>query len=330
MKTITLIFISLILFLSCKKNEYISIEGIAQGGMFRIKYKPNPDTINVKDIYKILQEINSTLSLYDSNSIISRINRNDTTVELNRYFTEIFREAYLAYQQTEGVFDITIAPLVQYWGFIPKDNTPQKTPKLDSLLNFVGMDKIHIQGNKIIKKHSEIKLDMNGIAQGYTVDKLSMFLESKNIKNYMIEVGGEVKVKGKNPKNELWKVGIDKPIENSNEFNREIQNILPITDISLATSGSYRKFIEKDGVKYSHIVNPRTGSPTFHRLLSVTILNKSCTYADAIATAIMVMGLESGKKFIKENNISAFLIYSDEKGNYQTWATKDIEHKLKQ
>jgi len=331
MKIVFFILICSFLIISCKerKKEYISLEGIAQGGTFRIKYEPIPDTISVKEIYKILNEINSTLSLYDTNSIISRINKNDTAVMLNRYFIEIYREAYKVYQQTDGAFDITVAPLVQYWGFIPKVQKFNNIKTTDSLLKLVGVDKIHLQKEKIIKDYADIKLDMNGIAQGFTVDKISMYLESKKIKNYMIEVGGEVKVKGKNQKGELWKIGIDKPIENSNEFNRELQTVLSISDVSLATSGSYRKFIEKDGIKYSHTINPRTGIPTFHNLLSVTVLHSSCTYADAIATAIMVMGLEAGKRFVKENKISAYFIYSDETGNYKTWASKDIEDKLK-
>ncbi len=330
MKALFFTLISFILILSCNesKKDYITIKGMAQGGTFCIKYEPIPDTIPVREIYKILNEINSTLSLYDTNSIICRVNKNDTAIELNRFFIEIYREAYKVFQQTDGIFDITVAPLVEHWGFIPKQTTTN-TKAIDSLLMLIGMDKIHLKNKKIIKNNPNIRIDMNGIAQGFTVDKLSMYLESKNIKNYMIEVGGEVKVKGKNHKGEFWKVGIDKPIENSNEFNRQLQTILPITDISLATSGSYRKFIEKDGIKYSHTINPKTGLPTYHRLLSVTILHSSCTYADALATAIMVMGLESGKRFVKGNNISAYFIYNDENGNMQTWATKDIENQLK-
>ncbi len=304
------------------------VKGFAQGGTFHIKYQVTNDTIPVSEFYHVLNQINTSLSVYDSNSVISRVNRNDTTVVLDRFFTEIFRESYKIYQLTDGAFDITVAPLVRYWGFLP-ENVSLPTSKVDSLLQFVGMDKIQIKQNKIWKAHSNVQLDVNGIAQGFTVDKLSMFLESKNIHNYMIEVGGEVKVKGKNPEGQLWKVGIDKPIENSNELNRELQTILHITNISLATSGSYRKFIEKDGIKYSHTIDPKTGKPTFHRLLSVTILHSSCTFADAMATAIMVMGLEKGKRFITENGLQAYLIYSDEKGNLQTWMTKAVEKYIK-
>jgi len=330
MKKIILITLIGIVLSSCKNNnkEYVSIQGIAQGTTFSIKYEPNPDTVSIKEIYNLLHQIDKSLSIYDTNSIISRINKNDTTVELDRYFQEIFHESYKAYQYTDGMFDITVAPLVQYWGFIPDNTKKTSKQEIDSLLKLVGMDKVHLQNNKIIKDNPNIKLDVNGIAQGYTVEKLSRLLESKNIKNYMIELGGEVKVKGKNPEGQLWKIGIDKPIENSNEFNREIQDIIHISDISLATSGSYRKFVEKNGIKYSHTINPITGMPTTHNLLSVTILHNSCTFADALATAIMVMGLEKGKRFITENDIMAYLIYSDEKGNLKTWSSKKLNEKL--
>ncbi|NSW45411.1 MAG: FAD:protein FMN transferase [Bacteroidales bacterium] len=316
--------------IGCKQpnKEYIFIEGFTQGGSFHIKYQPNPDSIPVQEIYKLLNAISASLSIYDSSSIISRINRNDSTVEPDRYFIEIFRNSYKIYQQTDGAFDITVAPLVRYWGFLPKDTMIKNSQTIDSLLQYVGMHKVHLKENKIIKDYPQIQFDVNAIAQGYTVDKLAMLLESKKIKNYMVEVGGEVKVKGVNPNGEKWKVGVDKPIENSDETNRELQTILSITDISLATSGSYRKFVELNGTKYSHTINPHTGYPTHHHLLSATILSKSCTDADALATAIMVMGLEKGKQFILENKLSAFLIYSEDSGKLKTWMTNDLKNNI--
>ncbi|MGQ9847765.1 MAG: FAD:protein FMN transferase [Bacteroidales bacterium] len=319
-----------IILVSCnqKKHEFVFIEGFTQGGSFHIKYEPNPDSVSVQEIYKLLNDISASLSIYDSNSILSRINKNDSSVKADRYFIEVFRESYKIYQQTEGLFDITVAPLVKYWGFLPKDTIGKNNMVIDSLLKLVGMDKVHLKDDKVIKDNPAIMFDVNAIAQGYTVDKVAMLLESKNIKNYMVEVGGEVKVKGLNPNGGLWKVGIDKPIENSNETTRELQNILMLTDIALATSGSYRKFIEHNGIKYSHTINPITGYPTHHNLLSVTILASTATMADALATAIMVMGLEKGKRFVLENKLSAYFIFSDNSGNLNTWMTKDLEKKV--
>jgi len=329
-KIIALCIFGLTLCLGCThpNKEYIFIEGFTQGGSFHIKYQPNPDSIPVQEIYKLLNAISSSLSIYDSSSIISRINRNDSTVEPDRYFIEIFRNSYKIFQQTDGALDVTVAPLVRYWGFLPKDTLIKNSQTIDSLMQYVGMQKVHLKENKIIKDYPQIQFDVNAIAQGYTVDKLAMLLESKKIKNYMIEVGGEVKVKGVNPNSEKWKVGVDKPIENSDETNRQLQSILSISDISLATSGSYRKFVELNGIKYSHTINPHTGYPTHHHLLSATILSNSCADADALATAIMVMGLEKGKQFILENNLSAFLIYSDNSGQLKTWMTNDLKNNV--
>jgi len=326
------IFVFTVVLFSCKPQhkEYVFIEGFTQGGSFHIKYQPNPDSVPVQTIYQLLNAISSSLSIYDSSSIISRINKNDPTVEPDQYFIEIFRNSYKIYQQTEGAFDITVAPLVRYWGFLPKDSIISKSNTVDSLLKFVGMNKVHLKENKIIKDYPQIQFDVNAIAQGYTVDKVAMLLESKNIKNYMVEVGGEVRVNGLNPSGEKWKVGVDKPIELSDETNRQLQSILSLTDISLATSGSYRKFVELNGTKYSHTINPQTGYPTHHHLLSVTLLSKSCTDADALATAIMVMGLEKGKQFITENHLSAYLIYSDDTGKLNTWMTHDLENNITQ
>lgn len=324
-------FIFVLFLISCsKKNkEYIFIEGYTQGTQFHIKYQPNPDTVSVKEINQLLNNISASLSIYDSNSVISRINKNDSTVELDRYFTEVYRTSYKIYQMTDGAFDITVAPLVRYWGFLPNDSIAVQSKSIDSLLNFIGMDKTHLKGNRIVKDNPQVEFDVNGIAQGYTVDKIAMLLESKNVKNYMVEVGGELRVKGNNPDGGAWKVGIDKPLENTDEFNRELQNILMLQDISVATSGSYRKFVQINGIKYSHTINPKTGLATHHNLLSVTILASDAITADALATAIMVMGLKSGKRFILENNLSAYLIYSDEDGKLKTWFTKDLKSKIK-
>lgn len=331
MRSNIFLFLALLfVFFSCnqKKQKYVFIEGFTQGSSFHIKYEPNPDSVSVQEIYKLLNNISASLSLYDSNSIISRINKNDSLVKADRFFIEVFRESYKIYQQTEGLFDITVAPLVKYWGFLPKDTNVEKSMVIDSLLMLVGMDKVHLKNDYIVKDNPAIQFDMNAIAQGYTVDKVAMLLESKNIKNYMVEVGGEVKVKGVNPEGGLWKVGVDKPIENSDETSRELQSILLLTDVALATSGSYRKFVELNGVKYSHTINPVSGYPTHHNLLSVTILASTATMADALATAIMVMGLEKGKRFVLENKLNAYFIFSDDSGKLNTWMTKDLEKKV--
>ncbi len=323
-KILLIIFIFVSFSCTSHKQNYIFIEGFAQGGTFHITYQPNPDTILTKEIYQLLTNIDRSLSIYDSTSIISKVNQPCDSIEVDRFFTEVFRSAYKIYQLTDGAFDITVAPLVKYWGFLSPD-TKITNRTIEDIMPLIGMDKLLLHNNVLIKKNKNMQIDVNAIAQGYTVDKLAMLLESRNIQNYMIEVGGEVRVKGKNPNGNLWRIGIDKPIENSNEYNREIQTIIQITDISLATSGSYRKFIEKDKQKLSHTINPLTGFPTNHNLLSVTIFHSSAAEADALATAIMVMGLNKGIQFVKENNLSAYFIYSEPNGTLKTWMTNDIK-----
>ncbi|MCX7953684.1 MAG: FAD:protein FMN transferase [Bacteroidales bacterium] len=319
-------FLSLILitlFNSCLRSKYINITGLTQGTTFSIKYKPELDTVPVKEIYNILNKVNSTVSLYDSNSILCKINKNITNIELNDYFIEIFRTAYKNYQITEGTFDPTVAPILKHYKFIPGNNID--TLSLNSMKNYIGFDKVKIIKNKVIKP-ANIQLDFNGIAQGFTVDKLAMLLESYNIKNYLIEIGGEVKVKGLNEKGEKWKIGIDKPIENSDETNREIYDILELTDCAISTSGVYRQFKIINGEKHSHIINPHTGKGVYGKLLSATVITSSCADADAIATAVIVMGLNKAKQFFFENpQYKAYLIYEDENGKIKHWKTENLK-----
>lgn len=312
----------LIIFISCTKNKYITINGITQGTTFSIKYKPELDTVPVKEIYNLLNKINLTVSLYDTNSILYKVNKNEN-VELNDYFKEIFKAAYKIYQITDGIFDPTIAPLMKYYKFLPSNQSD--TIPLDSLKKCIGFDLVKIVDNKIIKPKC-VQLDFNGIAQGFTVDKIAMLLESYNIKNYLIEIGGEIKVKGLNEENKYWKIGIDKPIENSDETNREIYTILELTDCAISTSGVYRQFKIENGEKFSHIINPQTGKGIYGKLLSATIITSSCTDADAIATAMLAIDLSKAKQFIYENTqYKAYFIYKDENGNLKHWKSENLK-----
>ena len=307
--------------LSSFTGQYAFLEGNTQGSTFHIKYKMNGDSIKMSDIYSILNGIDNSLSLYKENSIISRVNNNDTAVKTDKYFEDVFAMADSVYRISGGLFDMTVGPLVKAWGFSPGgDHKQLDIKKITQLKNIVGFNKVKIENHKVIKSDPRILLDPNAIAQGYTVEVVSDYMISKGITDYMIEIGGEVKVVGLNAKGELWKVGIDKPISDELNIYRELQSIVAITNQSICTSGSYRKFVEENGVKYSHEINPKTGYATHHNLLSVTVVTPNCTFADAVATAIMVMGLEEGKKFVENHKeIEAYFIYSDEKGEFQTW-----------
>lgn len=313
---------------SVKKSTpiYAYLEGNTQGSTYHIKYKINDDSIKQQEIENIFKEIDNSLSIYIDNSIISRINNNDSTVITDKYFEDVFAMSDSVNKISNGLFDITVGPLVKAWGFTPgghKKINPQQIAKLKSN---IGFNKIKLVNHKLIKASPNIILDPNAIAQGYTCEVVANFFENKGITDYMIEIGGEIKIKGLNDKGESWRIGVDKPIKEDVNSERQLQTILAITNNSVCTSGSYRKFIEENGIKYSHTINPITGYPTHHNLLSVTVVTPNCTYADAVATSLMVMGLDDAKKFIQNHKeIEAYLISSNKKGEFETWCSDGLK-----
>jgi thiamine biosynthesis lipoprotein len=226
---------------------------------------------------------------------------------------------------SDGAFDITIGPLARAWGFGPDDQKNFSEAKRDSLMKLVGMSKISLADGKVIKSDPGISLDFNAIAQGYSVDVVCRFFDDLGVKNYLVEIGGEVRARGTKNGN-LWRIGIDKPEDNNIIPGQSLQAIVRITDRSLATSGNYRKFYVEDGIKYSHTIDPKTGYPAKNRLLSATILAGDCATADGIATACMVMGHEKSIQFISSNpQFSAYFVISDDDGNYQTWISENLK-----
>jgi thiamine biosynthesis lipoprotein len=206
-------------------------------------------------------------------------------------------------------------------GFGPGKKQKLSTKEIDSILDFVGFNLISLRGNKIIKKDSRVQLDFNAFAQGYSVDVISNFLSNKGIRSFIVEIGGEVYAKGRQPNGTKWSVGIEKPIDNK-ESNNPIEDLVNIEDLAIATSGNYRRFIIENGIKYAHHIDPKTGHSTKNNLLSATIISKKCIVSDATATGVLIMGLEKAKKYFnKHPEIIAFLIYSDEKGNFQYYKT---------
>lgn len=309
-----------------KLPDYIHLSGFTQGTTYSVIYTDATYADYSKEIDSLLRAFSKSLSTYDSMSVISRINRNDTSVIPDSFFTEVFNKSIQISKETDGAFDITVASIANTWGFGSGKQQDVDSTIIDSLLQFVGYSKIRLDHNCIIKQNQNITLNVNAIAQGYSVDIVAGYLESKGIENYMVEIGGELKTRGKNPKGELWKIGIDKPDVNNSIENRVLQTIIQISGKALATSGNYRKFIEKDGVKYSHTLNPKTGYPVMQNLLSATIITDDCIIADAYATACMVKGLEDSKQFIKQHpETEAYFVYSDKKGNLQVYSTTGID-----
>lgn len=308
------------------QGTYITITGFTQGTTYLVKYE-NKDRKNLQpEIDSLLAGFDLSLSTYIPESVISKVNFNDSNAVLDNHFVKVFNKAQEVYEKSGGAFDITIAPIVNAWGFGFTEKADTDSAAIDSLLQFVGMEKVCIEHGKVAKKYPQIMLDVNAIAQGYSVDVVSDFLEKKGIKNYLVEIGGEVRAKGKNPSNKIWIIGIDKPVDNNIIPGRVLQSKLRLKNSSLATSGNYRKFFEEDGQKYVHSINPETGYPVISNLLSVTVMAEDCMTADAWATAFMVMGMEKSIEHLSgQNELEAYLIYSDKKGNYLTYTTKNLK-----
>ncbi len=327
-RSVNFVFILLLLLSSCnKKVTYDNFAGFVQGTTYSMVFE-NTGKLNSQDlkseVEKILHDFDMSLSLYVDSSILSKVNRNEDVIA-DAYFTEVFNRSAEITEITEGAFDITVGPLVKAWGFGPDSQKNFSGTKRDSLLKLVGMEKVKMEAGKVLKKDPGINLDFNAIAQGYSVDVISNFFDSKGIKSYLIEIGGEVRVKG-DKQGVLWRIGIDRPEDNNNLPGNDLQAVISLKDRSLATSGNYRKFFIENGIKYSHTIDPRTGYPARNQLLSATIIANDCATADGIATACMVMGKDKTIEFLGSHpEFDAFLVYSDNNGNYQTWTTENLK-----
>lgn len=320
------IILSVIFFMitSCQEVMYNVVDGEAQGTTYHIIY--NKDELLRADIDSILNIIDLSVSNYNDKSILYRVNNNED-VQIDNHFLNVFRKATEISEASEGYFDITVGPLVNLYGFGNSEKGNITDTIVDSLLQYVGYNKVKIKGDKVVKENPNILIDMNALAQGYSVDYVADFFERRGVSNYLIEIGGEVIISGKDEFNEGWRVGIEKPIEHSSN-DREIELILSIKNEKkgIATSGNYRKFHIDDGIKYTHTINPKTGRPVRDSLVSVTILADDCMTADGYATACLVSGFEKAKEIVEnDKNLEAFLIYLNSKGNYQFYFTPEFK-----
>ena len=323
------ILILIVLSISCKPGgggEYYSIQGFTQGTSYRITYQhPTEDDLKGR-IDSLLKAFDSSLSTYDSTSIISSINQNREHTKTDSLFRTVFRESGRVYQLSGGAFDITLAPIINVWGFGAGERMEVDSAMVDSLLQYVGMEKVELVADSVIKSHPDVRLNVNAIAQGYSVDVTAHYLEDLGCRNYMVEIGGEIRTQGMNPKGNFWRIGVDRPVFGNMIPGQQLQVIINMHNRSLATSGNYRKFYEsKDGIRITHSIDPATGYPKESRLLSVTVLTEECITADAYATSCMVMGLEKAKSFIEGlKKTDAYFIYGDDQGTYQVWYTEGL------
>lgn len=389
-------YLFLLILFSCSSSDttiLVTNSGEAQGSYYHIKYMSENGEDYQFQIDSILQEVDSSLSIYKDYSLISKLNKGEY-LKTDTLFNEVFLAAQKVFLESEGNFDCSISPLVKAWGFYksnlaaslevdsaklkkdnlgdslvvdsakikqakprnilvidtlkikkdkpknmllvdnikpPKDNAATSfvidSAKFRSILQDIGFQKIKLKGNSLIMPQN-MSLDFNAIAQGFTVDLIARFLESKDIHNYLIEVGGELLAKGRNDEGNIWRVGVDKPLENI-DTNERFQFILDLENKALATSGNYRNFYKKDGVKYSHVISPLTGFPAQNSLLSVTVIHDNCMLADAYATAFMVMGVAQTKQFVAQHSdIEIYLVYTEKDGNWKTYTSPKMLERI--
>lgn len=310
-----------------KQIPYQTDQGIVFGTMYKITYQSKE---NLKmEIESELQKVDNSLSPFNKKSVITHINHNED-YSTDSMFTHVFRLAKTISKETHGAFDITVAPLVNAWGFGFKNASHVDSLTIDSIRQFIGFEKVDLVDGKVVKKDPRIMLDCSAIAKGYGVDCVARLLESKGIKNYMIDIGGELVVKGKNAQQESWRIGINKPIDDSLSVNQELQTIIEINQGGMATSGNYRNFYYKDGKKYAHTIDPRTGYPVQHNILSSTVIAKDCATADAYATSFMVLGLDSAKAICNAHpELDAYFIYAKKNGNTGIYFTEGMKQYLR-
>lgn len=302
MRRLLFIACSLLLLVSCAQKEYRQNSNFVFGTIYNITYQSDKDL--QQEIEAELMKVDGEFSMFNPQSTVARINSGDSTVERSEMFNEIYQLAQTVSKETDGAFDITVAPLVNAWGFGFKHEQLPTPEQVDSLLQLRN------------------QMDFSAIAKGYGCDVVARLLESHGIHNYMVEIGGEVVVSGKNAKGDDWHIGITKPTEDSLNVEGEMQTVLSITDHAMATSGNYRNFYYQGGRKYAHTIDPRTGYPVQHSLLSATVLAENCATADAYATSFMVLGVEGAKAVLARHpELMAYLIYTDEKGQLTTWAS---------
>lgn len=309
-----------------RSTPYQHDEGQVFGTFYHITYQ-NDSSIN-NEILAELAKVDSALSMFNKESVISRINSGED-VKTNEMFDTVFNLAEKISDNTNGAFDITVAPLVNAWGFGFKTGNPPTKAVIDSLRSVVGYKKVALRNGHIIKKDKRVMLDCSAIAKGFGCDVVAALLRRHGIENYMVEIGGEVVTNGISEKRLPWKIGVTKPTDDSLAMDKELQTVLNVKDMAMATSGNYRNFYYRGGKKYAHTIDPATGYPVQHNILSATVLAKRCAEADAYATAFMVMGLDKAKKVLdKHPELMAYLIYSDNKGQLQVWYSPSMKGKI--
>lgn len=324
---LVLLIVGTVLIIRQQRNmPYQKYSDFVFGTTFTVSYQCDSD-MN-QSIKAELMKVDASLSPFNKASIITAINNNED-VTPDKMFMDVFQLAMDVSRETNGAFDITVAPLVNAWGFGFKSGEKPTARQVDSLRQIIGYQKVSLVDGKIRKQDPRMMLDCSAIAKGYGTDVVANFLRSRGVKNFMVEIGGEIVTCGVNPSRVPWKVGVIKPTDDSLNVSHEVQTVLNVTDIAMATSGNYRRFYYKDGKKFAHTIDPATGYPVQHNILSATVLAKTCATADAYATSFMVLGLDGARKVLERHpELMAYFIYDDGQGNNAVWFSPSLKDKI--
>nr|WP_118986849.1 FAD:protein FMN transferase [Photorhabdus sp. CRCIA-P01] len=312
---------AVLLLAACDGQEQKNIHGKTMGTYYSIKFvtgssAPSPEILQ-KEIDRLLEEVNDQMSTYRPDSELSRFNQSR---EINKPFpvspatAKVVKEAIHINRLTDGALDVTVGPLVNLWGFGPEGRVT-KAPsesELEKRREWTGIEKLAVEGNNLIKTVPELYVDLSSIAKGHGVDVVAEYLESQNINDYMVDIGGEVRTSGHNGKDLPWRIAIEKPSDTGME--QSAQEVITPGNMSIATSGDYRNYFEQDGVRYSHTIDPKTGDPISHNLVSITVVAPVCMSADGLSTGLNVLGPEKGLKVAESLNIPVFMIVKTKNG----------------
>lgn len=321
------LIIGTVIIVSQQRNmPYQKNTGLIFGTEYHIIYQSDEDL--QKEIEEQMNHVNSVFSTFDPKSEISRINKNED-FRVSDSFVYVYNLAEKVSKETHGAFDVTVAPLVNLWGFGFKQGQQPNKHAVDSIMPFIGFDKVRMENRRIVKANPHVMLDFAAIAKGYGCDVVANYLRSHGVSNFMVEIGGEVVTSGISEKRTPWKIGITKPNDDPTQSENELQTILNVTDKAMATSGNYRNFYYKAGRKYAHTIDPKTGYPVQHNILSATVLANDCATADAYATSFMVMGMEGAQQVLKKHpELMVYLIYTDKQGKYAVWYSPSLKDKI--
>ena len=328
MRRVLVLLLGFAFLASCgRQPKKMVLQGLAQGSYYAVTYYDEQERNFQHEIDSIFHAVDMSVNLWVDSSVISKVNRNEEVV-LNDIFIDNFNIAQEAAKLSDGYFDPTISPIVAAWGFSNKHGDSITPQLIDSLKQLVDYRKVRIENGKVIKENPYIQLDFNAIAQGYTSDMIASFLESRDVKDFLVDTGGEIMARGGKPNGQPWIVGIEKPADNW-DSEQVVQTRIALRDKGLVTSGSTRKYVERNGKRYSHCIDPKTGYPVEHQLLSATVLAENSVWADALASICMVMGLEKSLEIINAlDGVEAYYIFAIEKNELETYATEGFKMSL--